>query len=132
MSMNRRKFVAALPAGLLLSAQAVEASPTTLGVIFVAQSTCPYCAAIAPLLKQLQDQAGIDVLVASMDRQPVFPFPDFEDGLTHPMTAHFQWVPQVLVFNSKHQLITHHVEGVRTMRHFVSRLSSALRESSML
>ncbi|WP_108816593.1 conjugal transfer protein TraF [Loktanella sp. Alg231-35] len=132
MSMNRRKFVAALPAALLLSAQKANASPSGLGVIFVAQSTCPYCAAIAPVLKQLQDETGIDVLLASMDLQPVLPFTSFEDGLRHPLTAHFQSVPQVLIFNGKHQRITHHVGGVRTMRHFLSRLSSALRESSVL
>lgn len=132
MSMNRRNFVAALPAALLLSAQAANASPSRLGVIFVAQSTCPYCAAISPVLKQLQDETGIDVLVASMDRQPVRPFTTFEDGLRHPLTSDFQSVPQVLIFNSKHQRITHHVGGVRTMRHFVTRLSSALQQSSVL
>ena len=132
MSMNRRRFVTVLPAALLISAQAANASPSGLGVSFVAQSTCPYCAAIAPVLKQLQDQAGIDVLVASMDLQPVHPFTTFENGHLHPLTAHFQSVPQVLIFNGKHQRITHHVGSVRTMRHFVSRLSSALRESSVL
>jgi len=132
MSMNRRKFVAALPVALLLSAQAASAAPASLGIVFVEQSTCPYCAAIAPVLKQLQDQTGIDVLVASMDLQPVLPFAEFEDGLRHPLTSHFQSVPQVLIFNSKYQRITHHVGGVRTMRHFISRLSSALRESALL
>ena len=132
MSMNRRNFVAALPAALLLSPRAANASPSRLGVILVAQSTCPYCAAVAPVLKQLQDQTGIDILVASMDLQPVLPFTDFEDGLRHPLTAHFQYVPQVLIFNNKHQRITHHVGGVRTMRHFVTRLSPALQQSSVL
>ena len=132
MSMNRRRFVAALPAALLLSAHTANASPSRLGLIFVAQSTCRYCAAIAPVLKQLQDETGLDVLVASMDEQPVYPFTHFEDGLRHPLTAQFQSVPQVLIFNSKHQRITHHVGGVRTMRHFVLRLSWALRESALL
>lgn len=130
--MNRRTFFLAVPAALLSSAQAASATPAQLGIVFVAQSTCPYCAAIAPILKQLQDQTGVDVLVASMNLQPVLPFTEFEDGLRHPLTSEFRSVPQVLIFNSKYQRITHHVSGVRTMRHFVKQLSSALRESALL
>lgn len=132
MSMNRRKFVITLPAALLLSAQAAQASPARLGIIFVAQSTCPYCAAISPILNELQTQGGVEILVASMDGTAIYPFPNFEDGLTHPLTAHYGSVPQVLIFNGRLGRVTHEVGGVRNMRRFILRLSTALRQSSAL
>ena len=132
MSMNRRKFIITLPAALLLSAQAAQASPARLGIIFVAQSTCPYCAAISPILNELQTQGGVEILVASMDRAAIYPFPDFEDGLTHPLTAHYASVPQVLIFNKRLGRVTHEVDGVRNMRRFILRLATALRQSSAL
>lgn len=130
--MNRRQFFLTLPAALLGSVQVAQASPARLGLIFVAQSTCPYCAAIAPVLAQLQHDAGIDVLVASLDHRPITPFASFEDGTAHPLTAHYRSVPHVLVYNSGVGRITHEVSGVRTMRHFVQRLSISLRQSSAL
>jgi hypothetical protein len=130
--MNRRKFVITLPAALLLSAQAAQASPARLGIIFVAHSTCPYCAAISPILNELQTQGGVEVLVASMDRTAIYPFPNFEDGLTHPLTAHYASVPLVLIFNGRLGRVTHEVGGVRNMRRFILRLSTALRQSSAL
>ena len=132
MSINRRRFCAALPAALACAAHPAHAYQPRLGLIFVAQSTCPYCAAIAPVLGQLEAETGIDVLVAAMDRRPIPPFTQFQDGTIHPLTAHFRTVPQVLVFNGHHQRITHHIAGVRTMRDFVSRLSLALQQSTAL
>lgn len=130
MSMNRRQFVTSLPAGVVLSATAAQASPSGLGIIFVAQSTCPYCAAVAPVLAQLRDQAGVDVLLASMDGATVPPFSSFEDGHAHPLTAHYKTVPQVLVYSERRGAITHEIGGVRTTRHFINQLSSALRQAS--
>ena len=130
--MNRRSVIMGLPAALFAASQARATSPARLGLIFVAQGTCPYCAAIAPVLAQLQRETGIDVLVASLDRRPVSPFGGFEDGTRHPLTAHYRSVPHVLVFNGRQNRITHEVSGLRTMRDFVGRLSTALRQSAAL
>jgi len=132
MSMNRRQFVAGLPVSLLLSAQVAQASPSGLGIIFVAQSTCPYCAVIAPILAQLRDEGGVDVIVASMNAAPVAPFPTFEDGRQNPLTAHFTSVPQVLIYNERLGQVTHEIGGVRTLRHFITRLSLSLQQASAL
>jgi thiol-disulfide isomerase/thioredoxin len=130
--MNRRKFVVSGLAALLASAQMAQAAPSGLGIIFVAQSTCPYCAAIAPILAQLRDEAGVDVILASMDGAPLPPFMTFEDGRQNPLTAHYPAVPQVLIYSERLGRVTHEIGGVRTLRHFINQLSFALRQAAVL
>lgn len=129
--MNRRR-VLLLPFSLLLPALPAQAASGRLGIIFVGQSSCPYCLAIAPILKQLQEAGSADVLVASMDMAAIPPFAAFEDGRAHPLTARFQTVPQVMIYHPGRDRVTHVVGGVRNLRHFVRRLSFALREASAL
>lgn len=129
--MNRRHFVFALPA-LALAARPAAASSSRLGLIFVGQSTCPYCAAIAPVLSRMNDAGHVDLMLASMDRRPIPPIYGFEDGLAHPLTRRVRTVPQVMIYHPELDQVTHVVGGVRNMRHFVRRLSQALREASSL
>lgn len=129
---TRRAVLAGLSATLILPARNAAASNTRLGLIFVAQSTCPYCRSLAPVLSQVGDTGQADVMLASMDRRPLPPFVRFEDGITHPLTQGFKTVPQVLVYNGRLDQITHVVGGVRTMRRFVLRLSMAMRQSAAM
>ena len=131
-SLSRRALVLGLPAALLGPARQAMASQGRLGLIFVGQSTCPYCQSLAPVLMQLSNAGVADVMLASMDRRPLPPFFAFEDGLTHPLTREFRTVPQVLVYNPHLDQVTHVVGGVRNMRRFVLRLSIALRQSAAL
>ena len=128
---TRRSVFLGLPA-LLLSSRMAAASESGLGLIFVGQSTCPYCQALAPILMQLSDAGAVDVMFASMDRRPLPPFYRFEDGLTHPLTRDYRTVPQVLVYNARLDRVTHEIGGVRNMRRFVLRLSHAMRQSVAL
>lgn len=127
-SLTRRSMFLGMPS-LMLSGRVALASESRLGLIFVGQSTCPYCQSLAPILMQLSDAGVADVLFASMDRRPLPPFHEFEDGLVHPMTRHYQTVPQVLVYNGRLGAVTHEIGGVRNMRRFVLRLSHAMRQS---
>ena len=131
-NLSRRALVLGLPAALLVPARQAMASQGKLGLIFVGQSTCPYCRSLSPILMQLSDTGVADVMLASMDRRPIPPFFAFEDGLTHPLTRKFRTVPQVLVYNPRLDQVTHVVGGVRNMRRFVLRLSQALRQSAAL
>ncbi|WP_342075147.1 conjugal transfer protein TraF [Yoonia sp. SS1-5] len=130
--MSRRSMMLGLPASLLLPARRAKAAGNQLGLIFVAQSTCPYCQSIAPVLKQLSDAGVADVMLASMDRRPVPPFVRFQDGHAHPLTAHFRSVPQVLVYNANLDQVTHVVGGVRNPRRYILRLSHALQQSAAM
>ena len=130
--LNRRLFCLGVPGSLMFLSTSALASPARLGLIFVAQSSCPYCQALSPILKRLEDEAGIEVLVASMDQRPLAPFVGFEDGTQHPLTSHFRDVPHVMVFSANVGEVTHVVSGLRNMRHFALRLSRALREASAL
>lgn len=131
-ALTRRTVMLGLPASFFLAPQQALAAGNRLGLIFVAQSTCPYCRAIAPVLMQVREADVADVMVASMDRRAVAPFADFEDGRSHPLTSRFQSVPQVLIYNPKLDRVTHVVGGVRNPRRYVLRLSHALRQSAAL
>ena len=129
---TRRTLVFGWPAAFLWPARPASAASTRLGLIFVGQSTCPFCQSLAPALKQMSDLGVADVLLASMDRRPLPPFHTFEDGLAHPLTKDFRTVPQVLVYNPRLDQVTHVIGGVRNMRRFILRLSFALRQSAAL
>ena len=103
-----------------------------IGLIFVAQSTCPYCRQIAPSLHDLNRATAIDVLVASMDGRGLAPFQGYEDGRTHPLTSSYRAVPVVLVYNRRLDRVTHEVTGIRSLRRFVTRLSLAMRQSAAM
>lgn len=130
MSMTRRSILAALPASLIALVSPAQASPFGLGIIFVMQSDCPYCAAAAPVLYQLQQDAGVPVMLASMDGLAIHPFERAEDARLNPLTSRYPSVPQVLIYNAKLDGVTHEFGGFRNMRHFVNQLSSALRQAS--
>ena len=134
MSMNRRFILSAIPASIVTLGipSASAASASGLGIIFVGQSTCPYCAAAAPVLEQLHRDVGIPVIVASMDGLPVYPFAHVQDARANPLTSHYASVPQVLVYNQRLDRVTHEFGGFRNMRHFINQLSSALRQASQL
>ena len=129
---NRRDIL-----GVLLSSVAVSMVPSlaaagpqlNVGIIFVGASSCPYCRVVAPVLHDLQHQTGMDVLVASIDNAAVHPFPEFHDGRAHPLAGTVTQIPHVMVYNFNHERVTHEIVGLRSTRHFVQRLSVALRQS---
>lgn len=52
------------------------------GIFFFFSSTCPYCAAMAPMLRNLEDEFGIEILAVSVDggSLPEFPDPRLDNG----------------------------------------------------
>ena len=50
------------------------------GLIFFFRSDCPYCHAIAKVLKQLEYQYGVEVIAASIDGGGLPEYPYFKDG----------------------------------------------------
>lgn len=132
--MNRRDVIRALPMSLVLLPKTVSAMPhsSLIGLIFVAQSTCPYCRSISPSLFELKLRTGMDVLVASMDGRSLDPFPDFKDGRQHALTQRYRSVPVVLVYNERLGGVTHELLGLSTPRRFVTRLALAMRQSAAL
>lgn len=128
--MNRREFLALAAFATVPGAvRAAVADPA--GLIFIAQSSCPYCQTLAPLLHDLSLR-GLPVLPVSMDRAPIAPFVDFEDGLLHPISTSVTSVPLVLVYHRRLDRITHEVAGFRDLRHYIRRLSRALDEARSL
>lgn len=130
---NRRHFLGTCLASLGLASLpcVLSASPAlNVGIIFVGASSCPYCRVVAPVLHDLQAQTGMDILVASIDNAPVYPFPEFQDGRAHPMARKVTHLPHVMVYNFAHARVTHEIVGLRSTRNFIQRLSAALRQSS--
>lgn len=127
--MNRRRFLTTLPAFLLANPVLAEPVGPGVALIFVGTSWCPYCAEIAPLILPVERDAGVPVLVASLDNQPIYPFPEWVDGRAHPLTRQFDQVPQVLVYNQRLDDITHVIGSYRNPRHFIQLLGLAFRQS---
>lgn len=127
--MKRRRFLGLLPACLFAHPVLAQATEPGVAVIFVAASWCPYCAQVAPLLASLPREAGVPILVASLDNQPVLPFRDFVDGQSHPLSARAARIPVVMVFNQRHADVTHVIDHYRNPRQFVQLLGAALRQS---
>lgn len=46
------------------------------GLLFIYRSDCPYCHAMAPILRSFQDQYGIKVMAVSLDGGPIPGFPN--------------------------------------------------------
>ncbi|MEP2780820.1 MAG: conjugal transfer protein TraF [Pseudoruegeria sp.] len=131
--MNRRSFLTLSTFGLAsLSAStgANAANGPNVGLIFVGMGSCPYCAQIAPILYNLEYDAGVSTLVTSLDNQQIAPFPNFVDGRQHPLSAQFTRVPNILIYNSGRDEITHILSNFRSPQHFVNKLALALRQSS--
>jgi len=129
---NRRRILELIAcAGLpsLVPQAVLAATKPNVGLIFVGASWCQYCAAISPLLHDLQQQTGMDILVASLDRRPIAPFAAFEDATAHPAASGITSIPHIFVYNQTLDAVTHQVVGVRTSRSFVQRLSSAMAQS---
>ena len=132
---NRRRVLELLAgAGAVSSLPAAVSAATgpNVGLIFVGASWCHYCASVSPLLHDLQGQTGMEILVASLDRRPIAPFPDFEDATAHEAAAGITTIPHIFVYNKSLDAVTHQIVGVRTARSFVNRLSQAMRQSSAM
>lgn len=68
------------------------------GLIFFYRSDCPYCHAMAPTIKMLSDQFGIEVLAVSVDGAPLLPeFPLFTDGRLKAQTWGVERVPALFI-----------------------------------
>lgn len=127
---DRRHLILTGSAAALLP-QAAAARSVEVGLIFAGQNTCPYCQYIAQVLAPLRHQ-GLSVLYAAMDRAPLPPFYEFQDGSMHPLTASLTAVPSIMVVNTRLDAITHRIEGFRSPRHFILRLSTAIQQSRAL
>ena len=57
-------------------AQAIQAMARENGLMFFYRSDCPYCHAMAPILRQFANQYGIKVMAVSLDNGPMEGYPD--------------------------------------------------------
>lgn len=68
------------------------------GLIFFFRSDCPYCHAMAPVLKLLAERYGFDVLAVSVDSAALLPeFPRFTDGRAQAQAWGVERVPALFV-----------------------------------
>lgn len=67
------------------------------GLIFFFRSDCPYCHAMAPLLRQLSQKYGIEVLGVSVDGGGLPDFPDFKDGRAQAQAWGIERVPALFI-----------------------------------
>lgn len=132
--MNRRDFVSICSVAALMGSTTLASARggPGIGLIFVGAGSCPYCPIIAPVLWNLAQEVNIPIMLASMDRNPVAPFMEFQDGLSHPLTRDFADVPHILIWNAKYDQVTHKVSGFRNPRHFFQLLASAMKQAREL
>lgn len=67
------------------------------GLIFFFRSDCPYCHAMAPTLKMLADQYGIEVLGVSIDGRGLPEFPQPRDGRMQAQAWGVERVPALFI-----------------------------------
>lgn len=57
-------------------AAAIQAMARDNGILFFYRSDCPYCHAMAPILRQFASQYGLRVMAVSLDNGPMEGYPD--------------------------------------------------------
>ena len=67
------------------------------GLIFFFKSDCPYCHAMAPVLKMLNEKYGIEVLAVSIDGAGLPDFPRFTDGRKNAALWGVERVPALFI-----------------------------------
>jgi len=68
------------------------------GLIFFFRSDCPYCHAMAPIMKQIASKYGMEVLGISIDGKPLLPeFAQFSDGRAQAANWGIQEVPALFI-----------------------------------
>ena len=67
------------------------------GLIFFFRSDCPYCHAMAPLLRQLSQAYGLEVLPVSIDGAGLPDFPRFKDGRAQAQAWGIERVPALFI-----------------------------------
>jgi conjugal transfer pilus assembly protein TraF len=67
------------------------------GLIFFFRSDCPYCHAMAPTLRRLAEQYGIEVLGVSLDGQGFAEFPNPRDGRREAAKWGIERVPALFI-----------------------------------
>lgn len=67
------------------------------GLIFFFRSDCPYCHAMAPMLRQLSEKYGIDVLGVSVDGRGLPDFPSPKDGRAQAAAWGIERVPALFI-----------------------------------
>ncbi len=71
------------------------------GLIFFFRSDCPYCHAMAPMLKELANKYGLDVLGVSIDGGNLPEFPAPSDGRAHASAWGVERVPALFIGSKK-------------------------------
>lgn len=67
------------------------------GLIFFFRSDCPYCHAMAPVLKMLSAKYGLEVLPVSVDGRGLPDFPDPKDGRSQAAAWGVERVPALFI-----------------------------------
>lgn len=67
------------------------------GLIFFFKSDCPYCHAMAPVVRELADRHGIDVLAVSIDGGALPSFPQPRDGRRQAAAWGVERVPALFI-----------------------------------
>lgn len=68
------------------------------GLIFFFRSDCPYCHAMAPVLRSMSEKYGIEVLAVSVDGAGLLPeYPQFTDGRNQAQAWGVERVPALFI-----------------------------------
>lgn len=85
----------------LEKAQAIKKLAGTNGIMFFFRSDCPYCHAMAPIMRQFAEQYGVKVMPVSLDGKGIghFPNPLPNNGVAERLGV--QNVPAVYIMDTK-------------------------------
>lgn len=105
-------------------AQAIQALAKDNGVMFFYRSDCPYCHAMAPILRQFANQYGIKVMAVSLDNGPMEGFPDAlpNNGVAEKLGV--TTVPAVFVMDTQSKTFTPVGFGVMSQTELENRFLS--------
>lgn len=81
--------------------QAIKKLAGTNGIMFFFRSDCPYCHAMAPIMRQFAEQYGVKVMPVSLDGRGIshFPNPLPNNGIAERLSI--QHVPAVYIMDTK-------------------------------
>ena len=125
--MNRRSLIlGGLSVSVLASPLRAQDQAEAIGIIMVGASWCPYCKGAAVQLHRAAQEWNWPVLIASLDNQPIPPFPDYIPSRGHPLTRDVRRMPTTLVVVPARNEILAAFEGFSGPGPFLAQLATTI------
>ncbi|WP_434778543.1 conjugal transfer protein TraF [Neisseria sp. Ec49-e6-T10] len=102
------------------------------GVMFFYRSDCPYCHAMAPVLRNFANQYGVEVMAVSLDGGPIEGFPDaqVDNGIATKLQVSV--VPALFIMDTKTKSFKPISHGVISQSELESRFLAVSKEVGTL